>query len=149
MITLVQHGKICRSGELIASTGSWTRLSTILALIHSRSRMPRGKWDVLCLAWYALCLSAGEVYLASLRRLRFGFSICSGFGRLRRDTSTRQYLQQYFACRLLTLPRVPFGPFLQRGFQHKRSAGLSEGAIAGTGGGPALDNSGRISYLHA
>jgi len=125
------------------------RLSTILALlflIHSRSRMACGKSAVLCLAWYALCLSAWEAYLASFLRLRLGFSNCSGLGRLRRHTSTRQYLQQNFARWLLTIPRVPFGPFLQHGFEHKQSAGLSSPprshARTGVEGGASEDRTG-------
>src|SRR5271157_591913 len=96
----------CQSGKLIASTGSWMRLAAILALpsfMQSRSRTACGKSAVLCLAWCARCLSAWEEYLASFLRLRFGFLICSGLGRLRRHTSRRQYLQQYFARWLLTI----------------------------------------------
>ena len=83
--------------------------------------MASGKSDVLCLAWYALCLSEWEVYFASRRRLRVGFSICSDFGRLRRQTSTLQQEQQYFARGLLITPRVPLGPFRHLGFAHTPS----------------------------
>lgn len=78
--------------------------------------MASGSGYGLCLAWYARFLSEWDEYFASRRRLRAGFSICSGFGRFRRQTSTRQYAEQYFARRLLTIPRVPLGPFLQRSF---------------------------------
>jgi hypothetical protein len=84
--------------------------------------MASGNGYGLCLARYARCLSEWEVYFASRRRFRAGFSICSGFGRFRRQTSTRQYAQQYFAFRLVTAPRVPLGPLLQREFIHVRES---------------------------